>query len=227
VTNQLGIPAIFGGVVYRVDPDRERWYNIALASNARGEITSRYDKHYLLMFGEYLPLGDTFPILYKWSPHSGKFTSGTSVKPLEVEIRGEKHRMTALICYEDILPGFTNDAVRAGDPELLVNITNDAWFGDTTEPWEHLALAKLRAVEHHRYLIRATNSGVSAVMDPVGRVVGHTKTFEQTSLLADVRLLSSATVYQYVGDKLWYLWSLVAIVFAFRKRRSPDTAKPV
>src|SRR5207253_2869582 len=104
----------------------------------------------------YLPFGDTFPILYEWSPHSGKFSSGTSLDPLLIEdAHGTTHKVTTLICYEDILPGFTNTAVRqTPDTELLVNMTNDAWFGDTSEPWQHLALAKLRAIEHRRYLVR-------------------------------------------------------------------------
>ena len=223
VAGSLGIPSIFGGVLFRVDPDRERWYNVALAADAKGEVQSRYDKHYLLMFGEYLPLGDTFPILYKWSPNSGKFTSGTDVKPLVVETGGQKHNVTALICYEDILPGFTNDAVRVGDPELLVNITNDAWFGDSTEPWEHLALAKFRAIEHRRYLVRSTNSGVSAIIDPVGRTVAQTKTFEAATADATVHYLRSTTVYELIGDKLWYMWAFGAIVIAFRARKGKET----
>ena len=99
-----------------------------------------------------------------------------------LDVDGAKHPVSVLICYEDILPRFTNDAVRHADPELLVNMTNDAWFGDTSEPWEHLALAQLRAVEHRRYLVRGTNSGVSAVVDPVGRVVAHSGTFRQEAI---------------------------------------------
>ena len=70
---------------------------------------------------------------------------------------------------------------------LIANLTNDAWFGDTTEPWIHLALAKLRAIEHRRYFVRSTNSGVSAIIDPVGRVVVSTPTFEQTARVSEVR----------------------------------------
>jgi apolipoprotein N-acyltransferase len=226
VAAKLELPAIFGGVLYRQDPDRERWYNTALASDKQGNVVSRYDKHFLLMFGEYLPLGDVFPVLYKWSPHSGKFSPGTHARPLEVETRGKKHSVTALICYEDILPGFTNDAVREGNPELLVNLTNDAWFGDTAEPWEHLALAKLRAVEHHRYLLRSTNSGVSAIIDPSGRINARTNTFVETTLLGTVHYLSGKTVYEYLGDKLWYLCSIATVVFAYlrRQRLQPDVA---
>ena len=154
-------------------------------------MTSRYDKEYLLAFGEFLPFGDQFPILYKWSPNSGRFTPGTSLDPLLLDVAGKEHPVTALICYEDILPRFTNAAVRKADPELIVNITNDAWFGDTAEPWEHLALSQLRAVEHHRYFVRGTNSGVSAVIDPVGRVIAHGGTFRQESFTAPIHWMRS------------------------------------
>jgi apolipoprotein N-acyltransferase len=219
VSAQLGVPTIFGAVLYRIDPDRERWFNTSLSTNAKGDILGRYDKHFLLMFGEYLPLGDTFPILYKWSPNSGKFTQGTAVVPLPVEIRGETHKITNLVCYEDILPGFTNDAVRAANPEMLANITNDAWFGDTTEPWEHLALAKFRSIEHRRYMLRSTNSGVSAIIDPVGRTIAETKTFEIATANAIVHWMQGSTVYEWLGDKPWYALALVSFLMSRRTRK--------
>ena len=217
-TRLLGIPAIFGGVIYRIDPDRERWYNTALASDASGNITSRYDKEYLLAFGEYLPFGDAIPKLYEWSPNSGRFSSGTLVDPLLVTLGDVTHKISALICYEDILPSFTNKVVRAASPELLVNITNDAWFGDSSEPWEHLALAQLRAIEHRRYLVRSTNSGVSAFIDPVGRVMSHTGTFTLESLDAIVHFLHARTVYEVIGDGPWWLVSALLVAAAFVRR---------
>jgi apolipoprotein N-acyltransferase len=216
---RLGVPTIFGAVLFRVDPDRERWFNTAIATDAKGEFTGRYDKQFLLAFGEYLPFGETFPILYKWSPHSGRFSPGTSLEPVELDIKGTKHKVSVLICYEDILPGFTNRAVTHAKPEMLVNITNDAWFGDTTEPWQHLALAKFRAVEHRRYLVRSTNSGVSAVIDPIGNVVVSTKTFVDDAREATARWLTAGTVYEIVGDTPWWLATFAIFVGAFRPRR--------
>jgi apolipoprotein N-acyltransferase len=140
----------------------------------------------------------------------------------------ETHRVTPLICYEDILPRFTNDAVRHADPELLVNMTNDAWFGDTTEPWEHLALAQFRAVEHRRFLVRGTNSGVSAVVDPVGRVVKHTSTFKEETLSAPIHWMNPHTVYERIGDWPWLLVSVAVAIAAFRRRfpAGPASAAP-
>ena len=91
-----------------------------------------------------------------------------------------------------------------------MNLTNDAWFGDTTEPWIHLALAKLRAVEHRRYFVRSTNSGVSAIIDPVGRVVAHTDTFRARSLAGTVAWLRGTTAYEVLGDVPFWLVTLVA-----------------
>jgi apolipoprotein N-acyltransferase len=218
-TRAIGMPAIFGGVLYRVDPDRERWFNTALASDARGQITSRYDKEFLLAFGEYLPLGDAFPKLYEWSPNSGRFSPGTTLDPLLVTLHGTLHKVSALICYEDILPAFTNKVVAAAKPELLVNMTNDAWFGDTSEPWEHLALAQLRAIEHRRYLARSTNSGVSAFIDPVGRVISHTHTFQLESIDTVVHFLHGGTAYEVIGDTPWWMVSILVGVAAFVKKK--------
>jgi apolipoprotein N-acyltransferase len=218
----LGVPTIFGAVLYRVDPDRERWFNSAIGTDIKGDIRGRYDKQYLLAFGEYLPFGESFPILYKWSPHSGRFSPGKSLDPLPMLVKGIERKISVLICYEDILPGFTNRVVKHADPELLVNMTNDAWFGDTTEPWQHLALAKFRAVEHRRYLVRSTNSGVSAIIDPNGRVVEGTLStpFKAETHAGVIRWMRGGTVYEVVGDVPWYLVTLGIAVAAFRRRRA-------
>ena len=224
ITRSLGVPAIIGTVLHRPGDKGQRGssFNTALMADADGKILGRFDKHYLLAFGEYLPFGDTFPKLYDMSPNSGRFNRGTSLAPLA----WNGHRITAMICYEDILPDFVNQLVAEGDPDLLVNLTNDAWFGDSTEPWIHLALAKLRAVEHHRYLVRATNSGVSAIVDPVGRVIAHGGTFREESILGEARFMRSTSVYSVVRDVPWYLATLAIALMAFvsRPRRFRSSA---
>lgn len=219
VGRHVGLPAIFGGLLYRFEKDRAIFYNSAFSTSPSGAVTGRYDKHYLLAFGEYLPLGETFPVLYEWSPNSGHFSEGKTFDPLSIEVRGEKHVVAPLICYEDILPGFTQQMVKATGAELLVNIANDAWFGNTAELWQHLALSKFRAVEHHRYLVRSNNSGVSAVVNPVGDVVAMSQPFEKASFHTEVRWMSGTTVYGTVGDAPWMLVSAGAILLALRKKR--------
>lgn len=192
----LHTPVLFGGLARDRSGAQRRIYNRAFLTDAAHNIVGTYDKTYLLAFGEYLPLGERFPQLYKWSPHSGHFTPGDHQRALPLGVL----RIATLICYEDVLPAFTRNAVRASNPHLLVNITNDSWFGDTHEPWIHLALAKFRAVEHHRALVRATNSGVSAIIDAAGRVVTHSGTFERASLHAEVPMLTGQTAYGLMGD---------------------------
>ena len=224
IGRRLGLPAIFGAVLVKPHPDPRRRYvffNSAISTDARGEVDGRYDKEFLLAFGEYLPFGDAFPALYEASPNSGRFSPGTELSPLFVDVHGKHHPVAMLICYEDILPAFTNDAVRATHPELLVNMTNDAWFGDSSEPWEHLALAQFRAIEHRRYLVRSTNSGVSAVIDPVGRVVSHTDTFREETTSATIAWMNGGTAYEKLGNSLWYLVTLAVAVGAFVRRRGP------
>jgi apolipoprotein N-acyltransferase len=212
----LGVPTLFGAVVIQRVPDARRYqlYNSALLTDSAGQVKGRFDKQRLVLFSEGMPFGETFPILYDWSPNSGKFVPGTLYDPLPV---GD-HQIATVICYEDIIPGFVNRIVRNGDPDLLANLTNDAWFGDTTEPWIHLALSQLRAVEHRRFFVRSTNSGVSAIIDPVGRVVSHTGTFEEAALLGEVAWLRGLTGYELLGDAPWWIVSALALVMSFMRR---------
>jgi apolipoprotein N-acyltransferase len=216
-STELHVPALVGSVLVRPVEDERSYvfFNSALATDANGNVTGRYDKTYLLAFGEYLPFGDSFPILYSWSPNSGHFSQGASLEPLNVA----GHWVSTNICYEDLIPGFVNKMLRHREADLIVNMTNDAWFGDTLEPWQHLALAKFRAIEQRRYLIRSTNSGISAFVDPAGRVLAHTKAFEQASMAQDVAWLRGKTPYRHIGDVPWFAASLASIAFAFKRRR--------
>jgi len=224
-TRKLGVPALFGSVLVRPVEDAREYvlFNSALLTDKRGSMVGRLDKQYLLAFGEYLPFGETFPILYEWSPHTGHFKAGDSfIQPLHLGA----HEIAVVICYEDVLPSFVNRLVGQGDPELLANLTNDAWFGDSTEPWIHLALAKFRAVEQRKFFVRSTNSGVSAFIDPVGRVIANTKTFEEASAHATLRWLKGKTPYTLWGDAPWWLASLASVAFAFRRRKAATATAP-
>jgi apolipoprotein N-acyltransferase len=214
ITRGLDVPVLFGAGSKRRVGGKRREFNTALLADIDGNVVGRYDKQYLLPFGEFIPFGDTFPRLYEKSPNSGRLSPGDSNQPLELA----GHRITVLICYEDILPWYVNRAVREGNPELLVNITVDTWFGRTIEPWEHLALAQFRAVEHRRYLARAANSGVSAIVDPVGRVTVHGGLFTEETLLGEVHLMAPTTVYEVLGDLPWYVAALVVVVMAIVQR---------
>jgi apolipoprotein N-acyltransferase len=237
-TARLGVPTISGTELFRPGASRAdtRYFNTALLSDTKGSVVGRYDKQYLLAFGEYIPFGDRFPVLYSMSPNSSAFSSGTSLEPLPYGT----HKISALICYEDILPGFVNGMVSHADPDLLVNLTNDSWFGDSTEPWIHLALAKLRAVEHRRYLVRATNSGVSALIDPVGRVplhgvvrpagigaaAGDEEWRKGETYIGVAKFMRSKTGYEILGDWPWRLAAAAIALMAFVRRDKILRARP-
>ena len=224
VSRFIKVPAIFGSVIVRPVAGAREYiaWNSALATNARGDVTGRYDKQFLVTFSEYIPFADNFPILYEWSPNSGKFSPGKSIEPLSVS----GHEIATIICYEDLSPSFVNRMFRHKNAQLLVNITNDAWFGDTIEPYQHLALSKLRAVEQRRYFVRSTNSGVSAFVDPVGRTLSKTRTFTQETLSERIAWLNGTTVYRVLGDYPFWAMSLVSLLMAFVRRRDSAQFSP-
>jgi apolipoprotein N-acyltransferase len=219
--DKIHVPTLFGGLSRRLVEGKRRPFNTAFMTDAQGNLVGSYDKIYLLAFGEYLPLGETFPVLYEWSPNSGNFAQGQHRKPL---LLGE-YRISVLICYEDILPNFVRGVVKEANPQLFVNLSNDAWFGDSHEPWEHLALAKFRAVEHHRALVRSTNSGVSAMIDPVGRVLAASGVFTRENLAASLPLLDQNYLYETVGDFPAALALGALALAAWRRRKRPRQAK--
>lgn len=222
---KLETPVLTGVILRRGGLTRKtgaKLYNSATLVHPDGKVEGIYDKTFLLAFGEYIPFGETFPQLYEMSPNSGQLTPGKSLEAIPFGA----HKITVLICYEDILPRFTNTIVSHGDPDLLVNMTNDAWFGKSTEPAIHLALAKYRAVEHRRFLVRATNSGVSAFVDPLGRTFEETPIFEEAARASDVRWMRGKTVYEVLGDAPFWLLSLLVVAMGFRARSGATPPPP-
>jgi apolipoprotein N-acyltransferase len=147
-------------------------YNSAILLDRSGVMTGRYDKVRLLAFGEYIPGVDIFPWLKHIVPlGSSRFTAGSGPRVLEFkDAAGSSWGLGPVICYEDILPDYMVQIGR-GHPTLLVNLTVDSWYGKRSEPWEHLALAVFATVELRESMVRAVNSGVSALIDPNGRVL--------------------------------------------------------
>ena len=215
VSQDLSTPLIFGGVSFDRDKDgkNQKIWNTAYLIDGNGQVLGTYDKTYLLAFGEYIPFGDWFPFLYKLSPNTGSFTRGNHTKPLV----HNNVKYGILICYEDILPNFVLDVMEE-QPNILINITNDAWFGDTHEPIIHLALSTFRSVEHRRYLVRSTNTGISAVIAPTGEITHQTGTFTQETLLAAIYPLEIETLYSKFGNWLGWLLLLGLSGFALRHR---------
>ncbi len=222
-------PVLFGALTWEPRPAGDETYprtlyNSAVLLDELGRIVGIYDKVYLLVFGEYIPFGETFPWLYDLIPEAGRFVPGKDVQTFD----DGTHRYGVMVCYEDILPAFTGQ-LAAQEPEVILNVTNDAWFGRTGEPYLHLALAMMRTVETRRSLLRSTNTGVSAVVDPVGRLLQQTDLDEPEVLLASVPMMKGTTVYARIGDLFAYaiiLWSAAALLLATRRRRSGAAPTP-
>jgi apolipoprotein N-acyltransferase len=206
------VPTMIGADMY--DAQHDDAFNSAVLLDKSGKVAGRYDKVRLLAFGEYIPGIDSFPWLRKLLPSgAGRFTAGAG--PGVVSLQGSQDRVWKLgpvICYEDILQGFLR---RVGQlhPNLLVNLTSDSWFGAETEPWQHLALAVFASVELRVSMVRAVNSGVSAFIDPNGRVLKKTYADDpyRHPRAADGMLVSvpimpgGSTVFVAVGNLFVYL----------------------
>jgi apolipoprotein N-acyltransferase len=135
-----------------------------------------------------------------------EFAPGTSVVPLPV---GPNIVSTA-ICYEIVYPALARQSVADGS-QLLTTITNDAWYGQSSAPYQHFEMASMRAIEQGRYLARAANTGISGVVDPYGRVVRRSGIFEQEGIVAEVRLLTSRTIYSVIGDAVAHLSIMLTV----------------
>ena len=217
VTGGVPVATIVGAI--RVDGTHV--WNSALVIDAQGRIGDHYDKIQLLAFGEYIPGGEWFPQLYKWSPMSSPLSRGQSTAPL----RWEPWRFATFICYEDILPGIVRTimADHGGGAHAMVNLTNDSWYGAGHEQEQHFMLAAVRSIEHRRWLLRATSTGISGFVDATGRVVQRIGRDQRGVALANVPMLQGTTPYEVLGN--WPGWlSLVVIVRValWRSRRATD-----
>ena len=159
-------------------------------------MTDRYDKVHLVPFGEYLPLRRLF-FFADWfvSGGIGEITPGEAIRVL----MSSAGRFGVMICYEAIFPELARRAV-AGGAEFLVNITNDAWFGRTSAPYQHLAMATVRAVENQVYVIRAANTGISAIIAPNGRIVRASGLFTREVVAGSIEPRRQTTFYTRYGD---------------------------
>jgi apolipoprotein N-acyltransferase len=198
--------ALIAGVM-RVSGDKV--WNSAILIDEKGRIGDHYDKIQLLAFGEYIPGGEWFPEIYRWSPLVSHLTRGTTTAPL----RWKRWRFATFICYEDILPGIVREIMRdhgEGRAHAMVNLTNDSWYGAGHEQEQHLMLAAVRSIEHRRWLVRATSTGISAFVDATGHVVQRIGRNERGISLSDVPMMEGTTVYEALGD--WPGWLSVALL---------------
>ena len=128
------------------------------------------------------------------------------------------HLVSIAICYEIVYPAIAREFVLGGS-ELLTTITNDAWFGQTSAPYQHFAQASMRAIEEGRYLVRAANTGISGIVDPYGRIVEESTIFQPAVIVGSVRLVGNPTLYSRVGDAFAYLSAVLTLALLVAARR--------
>lgn len=204
-------PMIVGDIAVVPKPDRSgnSVYNSASFVAPDGTFVGRYDKMHLVPFGEYIPFKQLLSFAGSLTSEVGQMTHG---KRRVVFAQGG-HRYGVFICYEAIFADEVRQFVRLG-ADVLVNISDDGWYGDTSAPWQHLNIARMRAIENNRWLLRDTNDGITAAIDPYGRVVQSLPRHQETSLFAHFDYMSTKTFYTRHGDLFAFLCAIIALVFA-------------
>jgi apolipoprotein N-acyltransferase len=201
---------IFGAKSFRGKPGTANFmaFNTAFFTDAAGRVSARYHKQVLLAFGEYLPFAKVLSLLPAM-PLADGFTAGNG--PVAFEMPGGI-RIGSLICYEDLMPDLSGNFVKATGANLLVNLTNDAWYGKSVGPWQHARLAQSRAIETRRSLLRVTNTGVTSLVNAKGELVESLPMFVPEVMKAEVDILEGETLYVRYGD--WFAWSMTIITAA-------------
>jgi apolipoprotein N-acyltransferase len=212
---QINTPLLFGTITAERKKNTIKKFTSAMLVDKKSRVMGIYDKQILIPFGEYIPFGDIFPSLYEWSPYISHFFPGSSLAPITFG----NYIFSLNICYEDLFADLVRQnmcaQVSSGKPlpHAIVNLTNDSWYGDTTEPLEHLVLASFRAIEHRRALVRSTNTGISAIIDPVGRLQKKTGQWTQEILVGDVPMMTGRTWYSHAGN--WFGWTASVLTIFF------------
>jgi apolipoprotein N-acyltransferase len=195
------------------DPPRPtRIYNSAVLVSPAGEWVGRYDKVHLVPFGEYVPFKQLFSFAGGLTKEVGDFSRGTTRAPLDAG--GTK--LGVFICYESIFPDEVRQFANNG-AQVLVNISNDGWYGDSGAYAQHLKQSRMRAVENDRWLLLDTNTGVTAFIDPDGRIVVRAARKLRTVLAAPYALSNTTTFYTRHGDWFAYLCAIISIVALFMR----------
>jgi len=212
LARQASVPMLIGSdqIEWSVVDGRRvpaRLFNAAFLVRPDGSIAGVYRKMHLVPFGEYVPLQRLLFFAAPLTAQVGTFSPGDRPEVLKVD----GHALSVAICYEVVYPALVRQFVVAGSA-LLTTITNDAWFGRTSAPYQHFEQASMRAIEEGRYLARAANTGISGLVDPYGRVLEKSDLFQPAVLVGEARFLETSTFYARHGDLLAYAAALLTLV---------------
>ncbi|MGB8261847.1 MAG: apolipoprotein N-acyltransferase [Terracidiphilus sp.] len=218
-------PVIAGSIGGDIDPSGEFLlnYNSALVVSPEGNRVGRYDKIHLVPFGEYIPFKRIIFFARKLTGRVAEFSRGEDRKVFRLPTAsGGAHRYGVFICYEAVFADEVRQFSRLG-AEVLVNISDDGWYGDTSAPWQHLNMARMRAIENRRWILRATNNGVTAAIDPNGQVRQSIPRHQADALPAAYGFRDDITFYSEHGDLFAWLCVLLSfgtVVWAVKVSRS-------
>ncbi len=200
---------LVGAATYSVHEGERHYYNSGFLLSPHLQVLDAFDKSHLVPFGEYVPLSEIIRV-GKVIPQAGMFYPGELGDGLQM---GDKS-LGVLICYEGIFPEIAREYARVG-VHFLVNLTNDAWYGVSSAPFQHLAFYTFRAAETRKALLRVANTGITTAIDSSGRIGKGSHLFERTVVMATIPLLTERTIYSYIGDVpawilvlLWFVWVL-------------------
>ena len=221
VREELTVPLLFGAAFVGAEGGQRQVYNAALLAGRDGVIRSAYEKNLLIPFTEYVPFASLAPGVAARFASASHFAAAATTPALQLDA----WRIATPICYEAVRPAFVRRMVNEGGANLVISLANDAWFGDSQEPALHLAMARMRAIELRRFLVRATNSGISAVVDANGRLLARSGLQTAENLRATVAQLDVVTWYARAGDWIGWLAAgtvLVLFIRPARMSRMPD-----
>jgi apolipoprotein N-acyltransferase len=185
---------LFGSPFYRIEGGKVNHFNSAYLISPLQELIGRYDKIHLVPFGEYVPFGEILS-LGSLGEGIGDFKSGKVIFNFSLP----QGRFGVLICFEIIFPDLCRKFVKKG-ADFLVTLTNDAWFGRTSAPYQHFSIAVFRAVENRIFIARAANTGISGFIDPKGKIVSRGGIFTEETMSGTIRLSKRKTFYTLYGD---------------------------
>jgi apolipoprotein N-acyltransferase len=209
---------LFGSPSNKIERGKVKHYNSAYLVSPAGELVGKYDKIHLVPFGEYVPMQNLLFFIGSLGEGIGDFKSGKEIYNFSLP----QGKFGVLICFEIIFPDLCRKFVQKG-ANFLVTITNDAWFGRTSAPYQHFSMAAFRAVENRVFVARAANTGITGIIDPKGKILKEVGIFERGTVNGAIRLSNQKTFYTLHGDLFAWACSAFSIfLLAYALTRKPE-----
>jgi apolipoprotein N-acyltransferase len=204
LAKRYSLGLILNNIHYRQEEGSRQYFNSAFFLNHEGALVGIYDKIHRVPFGEYIPLQGLFSFIETITKDVGGFNAGKDIKIVPLE----GHPANAIICFEAVFPQLVRRFVNQGS-QLIINLTNDGWYGISAAPYQHLMITRVRAIENRRYFLRATNSGITAVIEPTGRIQSATGLNQVAIGRGNFDFLTEKTFYTRYGDVFIFLCAII------------------